>query len=513
MRILLDTNVIIHRENTRVSNYSIGHLYRWIDKLGYDKIIHPYSIAEIQKYRDPETQQAIAVKLEAYDVIKTVREPTPEFLEKTGFVEKTENDHIDNCLLFEVFLGRVDYLVTEDRRMRVKADHAGIGNRVFSINAFISKASAENPSLIEYKALSVEKTYFGNVDVKDSFFDSFKEAYHGFEQWFAKKCDEEAYICRSDSGKILGFLYLKTEGPSESYADISPIFIPKRRLKVGTFKVESTGFRLGERFVKIIFDNALQRNVDEIYVTLFTDRGDLVALRDLLYRWGFFDYGVKHNGGRDERVLVKHLHTLTEGFTPKLNYPNITYNCSKYILPILPQYHTTLLPDSQLNCENRIDFLGYEPHRYALQKVYVSWASRKGARPGDLILFYRMGNPDEIKKYKSVLTTVAMVDEIIDKINSEDELLQLCQNRSVFTASELKEFWEKHRTDIKVLKFVFVKSLTKRLTLGYLWEKGIIFAPNGPRPFTQLTDAQFDMILQDSETEIEFVENTVRNEL
>ena len=45
-----------------------------------------------------------------------------------------------------------------------------------------------------------------------------------------------------------------------------------RRLKVGTFKVESTGFRLGERFIKIIFDNALHRNVDEIYVTLFTDR-------------------------------------------------------------------------------------------------------------------------------------------------------------------------------------------------------------------------------------------------
>ena len=60
------------------------------------------------------------------------------------------------------------------------------------------------------------------------------------------------------------------------------LFKPMRRLKCRTFKVESTGFRLGERFVKIIFDNALQRNVDEIYVTLYTDREELSALAALL---------------------------------------------------------------------------------------------------------------------------------------------------------------------------------------------------------------------------------------
>ena len=156
MRILLDTNVVIHRENKRVSNYSIGHLFRWIDKLKYDKVIHPYTISEIQKYRDPETQETISVKLESYDVIKTVRQPDTIFLSKIGQPEKNENDHIDNCLLYEVYLGRVDILITEDRRLRNKADHLGLSNCVFSINGFIAKVSAENPDLIEYKALSVE---------------------------------------------------------------------------------------------------------------------------------------------------------------------------------------------------------------------------------------------------------------------------------------------------------------------------------------------------------------------
>ena len=126
MRALLDTNIIIHRENKRVSNYSIGHLYRWLDKLKFDKVVHPYSIEEIKKYKDPETQEAIAVKLESYEVIKTIKEPDDSFLNAIGIPEKSENDKIDDCLLYEVYLGRVDILITEDRRLRNKAEKIGL---------------------------------------------------------------------------------------------------------------------------------------------------------------------------------------------------------------------------------------------------------------------------------------------------------------------------------------------------------------------------------------------------
>lgn len=506
MRALLDTNIIIHRENKRVTNYSIGHLYRWLDKLKYNKVVHPYSISEIKKYRDPETQEAIAVKLESYDLIKTVKEPDTAFIYALGIPAKSENDKIDDCLLYEVYLGRVDILITEDRRLRNKASKLGLNDRVFSINAFISNATAENPALIEYKMLAIEKEYFGNIDVNDSFFDSFRNAYVGFDKWFAHKCDEEAYICNTDEGNVLGFLYLKTESQDENYVDIYPPFKPMRRLKVGTFKVESTGFRLGERFVKIIFDNALQRNVDEIYVTLFTDRDELAALASLLQRWGFIYYGVKKSNGKEEQVLIKKMKEFIPEFSARKNFPNIVNNCNKFILPIFPQYHTTLLPDSKLNNENRIDFLGREPHRYALQKVYISWAPGNGVKPGDLILFYRTGDEGSIKKYTSVVTTVAMVDEIISSISSEDELLNLCQNRSVFLTQDLKDFWANHRFNLKVIKFIFVKSLTKRLTLGYLWEKGIVSPPGGPRSFMKLTNEQFNEIIQDSETEIKYID-------
>lgn len=506
MRALLDTNIVIHRESKRVSNYSIGHLYRWLDKLKYDKVIHQFTVNEIRKYKDPETQEAIAVKLESYNVIKTIKQPDAEFLRLINVPEKSQNDIIDDHLLYEVYLGRVDILITEDRKLRDKAEKLNIGNRVYSINAFISKVTAENPVLIEYKMLSVKKTYFGAIDVTDEFFDSFREAYKEFDQWFAKKCDEEAYICKNDVGKILGFLYLKTEERDENYSDIQPPFSPKRRLKVGTFKVESTGFRLGERFIKIIFDNALQRNVDEIYVTLFTDREELAALENLLSRWGFVYFGVKNDNEKSEKVLVKRLGKLNSSFSIRKNFPNISRMCNKYILPIYPKYHTTLLPDSKLNNENDIDFMGQFPHRYALQKVYVSLAPGNGIKIGDMIIFYRMGDEGTIKKYTSVVSTVGIVDEIVTNIKSESEMLRLCQNRSVFSTDELKGYLKGYHPNLKVLKFIYVKSLTKRLTLQYLQEHGIVEPKTGPRSFMRLTDEQFDDIIHDSQTEIRYID-------
>lgn len=43
MRVLLDTNIIIYRENSKALNYSVWHLFRWLDKLNFEKFIHPLS--------------------------------------------------------------------------------------------------------------------------------------------------------------------------------------------------------------------------------------------------------------------------------------------------------------------------------------------------------------------------------------------------------------------------------------------------------------------------------------
>lgn len=500
MRALLDTNIIIHREGLLPTNYSIGALYYWLDKLHYEKLIHPYTVEELRKANNDKQQKVYDARLAAYTEMKSVVPPSKEFQEMLSDAPKTENDVVDNQLLFEVFCGRADLLITEDRKMRIKAERLGLSDRVFSINAFVTKCTNDNPALIEYKALSVKKEVFGNINLSDPFFDSFRLDYDGFDKWFSRKCDEEAYICRADDNKILGFLYLKTEDENESYSDIAPVFEPKRRLKVGTFKVESTGFRLGERFIKIIFDNAIERHIDEIYVTLFTERQELDVLNNTLKRWGFYYYGTKqHKNGKQEIVLVKKLGNYVPEENVIYNFPNLMNNSQKMILPIYSQYHTPLFPDSKLNTE--VEYIANVSHRYALQKVYISWAPETNIRPGDLVIFYRIGDSYP-KKYSSVVTTIGVIDQVISTFSSESEFMQYCQNRSVFSESELKSFWRNHRYNLKVIKFVYAKSLTKRLTLEYLQTHGMVEAGQGPRPFTRITDEQFSMILRDSETQL-----------
>lgn len=497
MRALLDTNIIIHRETMQATNYTIGKLYYWLDKLHYEKLLHPYTVSELRKADNTQQQQLYDARLSAYTNMRCIAPQTDDFISLLDGTPKTDNDRIDNQLLFEVYCGRADILITEDRRMRNKAERLGIASKVFSINAFIGKVSADYPDLVEYKALNVKKELMGNIDVNDSFFDTFRPVYKGFNQWFAKKSDEEAYICRSDKNDIIGFLYLKTEDENENYSSITPTFTPKRRLKVGTFKVEASGFRLGERFIKIIFDNAIARNLDEIYVTLFKDRDELKRLYDLLIRWGFYDYGIKVTDGHKETVLVKKLGIYDTTKSVIANFPNLNGNSPKMILPIMACYHTSLFPDSKLNTE--LEYIGNIPHRYALQKVYITWAFENNLKPGDLLLFYRMGDTYP-KKYSSVITTVGVIDQVVNSFANEEEFLNYCQNRSVFTIEELKRFWVQHRYNLKVLKFVYVKTLNKKITLDYLQQHGIVEPGQGPRPFTRISNEQFSMILRDSET-------------
>lgn len=288
MKALLDTNIIIHREASRVISQDIGILYRWLDRGKYTKCIHSITIDEIKKNSNKDTVDAFLVKMESYEVIEIPSPLQHEVISVSDKIDVTQNDRNDTLLLNEVFVGRVDILITEDKKIHKKATELGIENKVFSIDSFLEKVFAEHPDLVNYKVLNVQKLKFGRINLNDTFFDSLKEDYPGFDKWFLKKYDDEAYITiNANNGMLLSFLYLKVEGTDEDYSNVNPVLPPKKRLKIGTFKVINNGFRLGERFLKIIFDNALKNNVEEIYVTIFDKRDEQKRLIDLLEQWGF----------------------------------------------------------------------------------------------------------------------------------------------------------------------------------------------------------------------------------
>lgn len=191
-----------------------------------------------------------------------------------------------------------------------------------------------------------------------------------------------------------------------------------------------------------------------------------------------------------------------EALTLKQNFPNIKYCHQKFFLPIEAKYHTPLLPDSQLKTENEVDFLGDKPHRYALQKVYISFSYKRDMHPGDFLVLYRKGSTPGRKGYESVVSTIGVIDEVKYNFKNKEDFLKCCENRTVFTPEELDSFWRTRRDTLLVIKFIFVKSLNSRLNLKHFWDNGLIPQNSGPRPFDTMTDDDFDSILHDSNTEI-----------
>jgi hypothetical protein len=341
----------------------------------------------------------------------------------------------------------------------------------------------------------------GNIKLDDEFFDTFREDYKGFNTWFNRKADEVAYVSLSNK-KVMAFLYLKPEDTKESYADITPAFTPKKRLKIGTFKVILNGYKLGERFLKIVFDNALRLKVDEIYVTIFPITMEQKLLIELLTEWGFRRHGVKVSSSGTEDVYVRDFKPRVNIQAPKQSFPFISLNANIFLNPIYPEYHTELFPDSILRTESPDDFIEDQPHRNAISKVYISRSWERNLKSGDIVVFYRTGG-----YYEGCLTTIGIIENIIIDIKDVSQFIRYCRKRSVFSDDGLTKFWDYNKSNRPfIVNFISVYSLKKRPILKRLIELGIIKSvTSAPRGFEKITKEQFKLVIKESESDESFI--------
>jgi len=253
---------------------------------------------------------------------------------------------------------------------------------------------------------------------------------------------------------------------------------------------------VGERFLKIVFDNALRFNVDEIYVTIFNKTQDQERLINLLEDWGFTYHGIKHSSSGNELVYVREFTPSANVSDPCLTYPYFSGQQRKFIVPIYPQYHTELFPDSILRTESPQDYVESRPNRNAISKVYISRSIERDLRPGDIIVFYRTKYKGHAY-YTSVATTIGVVQSIVTNIPNLQHFIQLCRKRSVFSDKELGDHWNYNpRNRPFIVNFLYVHSFPKRLNLKALLDLQII--GQAPRGFEQLSDKAFDKLMEES---------------
>lgn len=312
---------------------------------------------------------------------------------------------------------------------------------------------------------SIEKVRFENVNLSDIFFNSLKSDYEKFENWFKNKAKEEAYILKNENNHLQAFLYMKIE--NEVDPTIQPCLPNIPILKIGTFKINAHGSKLGERFIKLIFDKMIEEKIRFSYVTIYKKQSSLI---ELLKKFGFVFWGKKN----EEEVYVKNFDYITGNI--QKDYPLIDLrNNNKCILAIYPKFHTKLFPDSKLRTERNhiVEDLSYTN---CIEKIYLSGSKEiLNYKEGDSIVIYRTSEEGRPAEYSSVVTSICTIKDIrtITSFTSFNEFLSFCKERTIFTTDELKKFWYGKKYPY-IITMLYNLALNKRIIRKELIENFII---------------------------------------
>ena len=249
MRVLLDTNILIPREDHRVIPRDLNEMLRLLHETGSIILLHPATLQDLEHDEDEDRRSIVRSKLQSYARLEDPPqyEADLEFCRVVGDCTK-RNDKVDNLLLYAVYRNSVNLFVTEDRKLLSKGNHAGLGGRVLPISDAIPLLWRLLPDEDVSRPAALRDEYVYNLDTADTFFDSLKQGYPKFMNWIQRIAAEgrKCWVYSISQGRIGALLVRKIEEEPIERID-SPL--PKmRRLKLCTFKVGATGLRIGELF-------------------------------------------------------------------------------------------------------------------------------------------------------------------------------------------------------------------------------------------------------------------------
>lgn len=469
MRILLDTNIFISLEDSSsVLEANFSEFARLAISNRHQLLIHPSSRDDLERDQNDNRKQINLSKILKYPVLENPPDPSPEEIDDFGLSNRTENDRVDNKILFAIYKDAANILVTEDRGIHKKAKRLQIEDRVHYI-----QQAAQSLYRLHQKAHvylpNIKEISLHEIDLSMDFFDSLREDYKGFDEWYKRASREgrKAWTYRSEAGEFGAILIYKEEH-NEIVTDDN-MAIPGKSLKLCTFKVAENvrGRKIGELFLKAAFRYATANSIENIYITMRPEKHDF--LEDLCVDFGFFKFG----GYQGDNVFIKN-HPVKppqaedSDVSPleyhKRYYPHFISDqrINKFIVPIKPVYHKILFPDNQ----DQLNLFTHSQAGNAIKLAYLCHARIGGISSGDILLFYRSED-------KRAITSVGVAEYVHD-FGDPSRIVQLVSKRTVYTFDEIVEMSQK-RT--KVILFRLASHLPSQLKYNWLISNNVV---NGP---------------------------------
>lgn len=485
MKVVLDTNILIHIEDPKVLSKNLQNLLKIFREHGHQIFIHPASLKDINNDKDEQRKKVILSKIEGYPPIESPPKPTDEFLSVVG-TSSNSNEINDNEILFAIQRNAADFLITEDYGLQKKAIRANLEERVLSIDSALDYFK----NLYARKGIAhplLKEDFVRKLDIEDPFFDSLKEDYGDseFRKWFKEKSIEDRRCWMyQENDKIKALLMLKEE--ENEPIPTSPPIQAAKRLKIATLKVDIPGYKLGELFLKMAFQYCISNHIFETYLTHYRKQDDRMI--PLIENFGFeFSGFLPERKGKKEKeeVYLKKLIPKEKDLHPmnlaKKYYPSFkdSLNIKKFLIPIMPLYHDRLFPDFKERQMRITDYFEINIPGNAIKKAYLSHSAIKKIGPGDVLLFYRSHD-------QKAITSIGVVDREPVHTNNPDKIAAIVGQRSVYLYEEIREMAEK---TVLVILFRHHLNLPNPLDLNYLRKHNII--QSAPQSIIELSHNQY----------------------
>jgi predicted nucleic acid-binding protein len=443
MRILLDTNIIIPLEDSsKTLGESFAELVRLSNENNHFLLVHPSSKNDIERDSNEERKKISLSRLSKYSFLETPPIPTRKDLDELSLKEADDNDRVDNFILYAIYRDAANILVTEDRELHRKAKLINVSDRIHYLQQaveFLKRLHARElvslPNIVELPLYQ--------INIGDSFFDSLREDYKHFNEWYQKasQAGRKAWVYKEKSENPSAICIYKEEDTPIVTDDNRAL--PTNALKLCTFKVgeDVRGRKIGELFLKAAFRYAFDNRIEKIYVHMRSGKQDF--LKDLCLDFGFEYFGEY----KLDEVYVKD-HPLKP---PSVKIPPLDYNkkfyphflseetVGKFIVPIIPTYHRILFPDNQDQLDLFQNFAMADPSKHiagnAIKQAYLCHAPIGSILPGDILLFYRSHD-------KKAITSLGIV-EFSDSFQNINTIIQLVSKRTVYSYEDIKNMAEK----------------------------------------------------------------------
>jgi rRNA-processing protein FCF1 len=193
---LIDTNIIIGLEDNHTVKPAYAKFSQLAAKHKVDVLVHEAARDDINRDKDVARRAISLSKVDKFQILEKVKGVSKDDLQQVFGRIRKHNDEVDATLLHALSINASDFLVTEDQGLHERAQkHApDLANRVL----FIADAAQLLTTTYEPRAVPIRHVAdvsAHTIPITDSFFDSLREGYPEFNDWWKTKCVAERRPC------------------------------------------------------------------------------------------------------------------------------------------------------------------------------------------------------------------------------------------------------------------------------------------------------------------------------